>query len=101
MQRFFRKLQKRLIRFWGKVKKGSPLDIAILGAAVLLAVVSVVIIIVLCLPKKDVTANVPSISVAPDTSAAGDTAYDKDADKIIVTEYDGTLLAESNDAGAS
>ena len=48
IQRYFRKAGKALARFFGRVKKGSPIDIAILVCAAALVIALLVTIGVAC-----------------------------------------------------
>ena len=46
IQRYFRKAGKALARFFGRVKKGSPIDIAILvcAAALIIALLAILVL---------------------------------------------------------
>ena len=50
IQRYFRKAGKALARFFGRVKKGSPIDIAILVCAAALIIALLAILVMSLLP---------------------------------------------------
>ena len=66
IQRYFRKAGKALARFFGRVKKGSPIDIAILVCAAALIIALLAILVMSLLPDA---APVDASSSAPSSSA--------------------------------
>ena len=80
IQRYFRKAGKALARFFGRVKKGSPIDIAILVCAAALIIALLAILVMSLLPDAapvDASSSAPSSS---SVSASQSGSYDPDAD---------------------
>ena len=69
IQRYFRKAGKALARFFGRVKKGSPIDIAILVCAAALVIALIAILVMSLLPDA---APVDASSSAPSSSSVVD-----------------------------
>ena len=63
IQRYFRKAGKALARFFGRVKKGSPIDIAILVCAAALVIALLAILVMSLLP--DAAPVRPARSIRP------------------------------------
>lgn len=101
IQRYFRKAVKALGRFFGRVRRGSPIDIAILVCAVGLAVALIAILVVSlrqpAAPVDTSSSSAPS-SMAPVSQSE---SYDPDAEALDVQEYDGVILPETADGGQS
>ena len=99
IQRYFRKAGKALARFFGRVKKGSPIDIAILVCAAALIIALLAILVMSLLPDAapvDASSSAPSSS---SVSASQSGSYDPDADALDKQAYDGTILPETADGG--
>lgn len=99
IQRYFRKAGKALARFFGRVKKGSPIDIAILVCAAALIIALIAILVMSLLPDAapvDASSSAPSSS---SVSASQSGSYDPDADALDKQAYDGTILPETADGG--
>ena len=99
IQRYFRKAGKALARFFGRVKKGSPIDIAILVCAAALIIALLAILVMSLLPDAapvDASSSAPSSS---SVSAAQSGSYDPDSDALDKQAYDGTILPETADGG--
>ena len=99
IQRYFRKAGKALARFFGRVKKGSPIDIAILVCAAALIIALLAILVMSLLPDAapvDASSSAPSSS---SVSASQSGSYDPDADALDKQAYDGTILSETADGG--
>ena len=82
IQRYFRKAGKALARFFGRVKKGSPIDIAILVCAAALIIALLAILVMSLLPDAapvDASSSAPSSS---SVSASQSGSYDPDADAL-------------------
>ena len=97
IQRYFRKAGKALARFFGRVKKGSPIDIAILVCAAALIIALLAILVMSLLPDAapvDASSSAPSSS---SVSASQSGSYDPDADALDKQAYDGTILPETAD----
>lgn len=92
IQKFFRKTGKALQRFFRRVRKGSPLDIAILAVTCLLVVVLIAILVMTLAGAKE-PVSTPSSTVSVSES------YDMNANSLAVEEYDGTVLPKTEDAG--
>lgn len=99
IQRYFRKAGKALARFFGRVKKGSPIDIAILVCAAALAAALIAILVMSLLPKAAPVDASSSAPAAPSVSASQSDSYDPDADALDKQAYDGTILVETADGG--
>ncbi|MEG1406603.1 MAG: GDSL-type esterase/lipase family protein [Ruthenibacterium sp.] len=100
LQKGFAHAQKEILIFWNEAKKGSVLHIAIFAAAGALAIALIVLCVCLLLPQK--AKEVPvSADLPPAASAAEDSGYDKDAEKLDTKVYDGVVLQETEDAGAA
>lgn len=99
IQRYFRKASKALARFFGRVKKGSPIDIAILVCAAALAAALIAILVMSLLPKAAPVDASSSAPPASSVSASQSGSYDPDADALDKQAYDGTILVETADGG--
>ncbi len=96
LQHLFALMKKEWTAYVVRLKKGSLVDIAILVTAVLLVAMLLAILIFSVLGKQK------QESVSGATSGVVDALeedYDKDANKIVDSEYDGVILAETEDAG--
>ena len=96
LQHVFALLKKEWAAYIARLKKGSLVDIAILVTAALLAVMLLAILIFSLLGKKKPDGLPSSASGMVD---AVESDYDKDANKIVDSEFDGTILPETEDAG--
>ena len=96
LQHAFALLKKEWAAYIARLKKGSLVDIAILVTAALLAAMLLAILIFSLLGKKKSDGLPSSASGVVD---AAESDYDKDANKIVDSEFDGTILPETEDAG--
>ena len=96
LQHAFALLKKEWAAYIARLKKGSLVDIAILVTAALLAAMLLAILIFSLLGKKKPDGLPSSASGVVD---AAESDYDKDANKIVDSEFDGTILPETEDAG--
>ena len=90
---------QQIQRFFGRVKKGSPIDIAILVCAAALIIALLAILVMSLLPDAapvDASSSAPSSS---SVSASQSGSYDPDADALDKQAYDGTILPETADGG--
>ncbi len=99
IQRYFRKAGKALARFFGRVKKGSPIDIAILVCAAALVIALLAILVMSLLPDAAPVDASSSASSSSSVSASQSGSYDPDADALDKQAYDGTILPETADGG--
>ena len=83
-------------RLCGTPEKGSLVDIAILVTAVLLVAMLLAILIFSLLGRQKPAGRPARLPALVDAAESG---YDKDANKIISSEFDGVILAETEDAG--
>lgn len=100
VQKLFKKAGKALRRFFGRVRKGSAIDIAILVAAAVLAA-ALIAILVLKIAQGTAGTAASGTSKAASVLAQGNEGYDKNAAAIDKNKYDGTILPETADAGES
>lgn len=100
LQDFFQIISDKCSDFIYEVKQGSPLHIAILGAASLLLVLLIVIIVMSALNGSSAESDTPPVAESIATSAPEDATYDKDANSISKSEFDGVVLSQTDDAGA-
>ena len=96
LQHVFTLLKKEWAAYVARLKKGSLVDIAILVTAVLLVAMLLAILIFSLLGRQKPAGLPSSASGLVDAAESG---YDKDANKIISSEFDGVILAETEDAG--
>lgn len=96
LQHVFTLLKKEWAAYVARLKKGSLVDIAILVTAVLLVAMLLAILIFSLLGRQRPAGLPSSASGLVDAAESG---YDKDANKIISSEFDGVILAETEDAG--
>ena len=97
IQRYFRKAVKALGRFFGRVRKGSPIDIAILVCAIGLAV-ALIAILVASLRQPAAPVDTSSSSAPSSTvSASQSESYDPNAEALDAQKYDGVILSETAD----
>lgn len=104
IQRYFRKAGRAIGRFFGRVMKGSPLDIAILVCSVgLIAAVVGIAVISLQPGSTPVSVAPPSVpqppASTPAVSVPQSVSYDPTQNLLDETEYDGVILPESPDGG--
>lgn len=80
IQRYFRKAGKALARFFGRVKKGSPIDIAILVCAAALVIALLAILVMSLLPDAaPVDGLLVRTELSSSVSASQSGSYDPDA----------------------
>lgn len=101
VQKWLHRAQAALGRYWRRVRQGNPLDIAILAAAVLLAVVLALILIFSLTqsPKQGGRDTMDIVNSAPSAVTVDESGYNKAEGDIDKAAYDGTVLVESEDAG--
>ena len=95
---FVKSVRKEWNDFWRRVRGGSRLDIAILASAAALCVVLIAIAGCSLAGCMDGGRGSAVVSV-PSAVEVADSDYDKDAASINETEFDGTILIETDDAG--